>query len=473
MQINRINYKYSTPYYRQTKVDNTRPANTGGKTQNLLPNYYYMPIFTGNYAIIKADNQEQDAQIKKNDFLRMLKDTNWYDETDEIIPAQNYSDWDNEQINLIRKQLSEYEDDGTLKTLLQTANLCTFKDYILDGENIYSLSNSITKDLFENKYQLNYERWLNPTKDCEVNLSIKDSREKLKNIANNITDDIELLRLTPAKEFIDRQLQPYIKNDEFIIPKKIFGSKPMLYSFTESIIKQLNTIWRRAKYHSGENQPEDVRKLAGEVLEIRDDLKYSLERINNVRRNGKGQNNFDIKIKMWDRNPKRDLFQGNFSTCCIGMGAVNGDVMAKYLLHTCFNMIEIIDNNTDKTIGNALCYFAEADGELAFIIDNVEINKEYLPSKEAGNDIRDGIVEYSKNLLNYIKKDNKPISIYMSYRRNDINAPKENAEEKFFEFIGELYTDIYLDLYDGSIFSSDSLSQQITACKLYDGNETC
>ena len=85
MQINRINYKYSTPYYRQTKVDNTRPANTGGKTQNLLPNYYYMPIFTGNYAIIKADNQEQDAQNKKNDFLRMLKDTNWYDETDEIF----------------------------------------------------------------------------------------------------------------------------------------------------------------------------------------------------------------------------------------------------------------------------------------------------------------------------------------------------------------------------------------------------
>ena len=466
MRISNSFYKYSNSYLYPPSVSikaNTLPDTEESFDKDfLLPNFYYMSFFTAN------SGQRNNPEKEKEAFLNMFRDVDLYKPEDDMIPAENYSGWNANKVKLIKKQFSEYEDDGTLEDLLRAVNNSIFEDYIFHGNNLYSLSNENTEKLFEGVYGIDYNKWLHPSKSCEVRITIKDSRERLKSIADNITDDIELLRLTHAKDFIDRQLEPYIKKDAFVIPKKIYSSKPMLYTFTDNIIKQLNTVWRRAKYHSNENQPANVRKLAFEVLDIRDDLKKSLSDINEVRRNGKGQNNFDITVRMWERNPKNDLFQGNYSTCCIGMGAVNGSAMAKYLLHTCFNMIELVDNNTNNTIGNALCYFAEADGKPAFIIDNVEINKDYIPSKEAGNDIRNAILEYSKNLLEYIQKGDENIDIYMSYRRNDIPAPKELAVDKTFKFIGDIYSDIYLDLYDGEVFDNVGLNKRITACRLYD-----
>lgn len=468
MRISNSFYKYTNSYLYPPSI--SVKADILSDTENndkelQLPNFYYMPVFTAS-AVAKYNPEKE-----KEAFLNMLKTVDLYRPEDDDIPAENYSGWDSDKIKLIKKQFTEYEDDGTLEDLLRAVNSSLFEEYIFEENNLYSLSNETTKNLYERVYSIDYDKWLHPSKTCEVRISIKDSGEKLKSIADNIVCDIELLRLTQAKDFIDRQLEPYIKKDTFTIPKKIYASKPMLYRFTDNIIKQLNTVWRRAKYHSNENQPIDVRELAYDVLDIRDDLKKSLSDINEVRRNGRGQNNFDITVKMWDRNPKKDLFQGNYSTCCIGMGAVNGDAMPKYLLHTCFNMIELVDNNTNNTIGNALCYFAEADGKLAFIIDNVEINKDYIPSKEAGNDIRSAILEYSKNLLEYIKKDDRNIDIYMSYRRNDIPAPKEYAVDKTFKFIGDIYSDIYLDLYDGEVFDNVGLNRELTACKLSGQND--
>ena len=44
----------------------------------------------------------------------------------------------------------------------------------------------------------------------------------------------------------------------------------------------------------------------------------------------KVEKDLDLTIKMWDRVPQKDLFQGNYSTCCIGMGGGNGSAMPHY-----------------------------------------------------------------------------------------------------------------------------------------------
>ena len=51
----------------------------------------------------------------------------------------------------------------------------------------------------------------------------------------------------------------------------------------------------------------------------------------------------DLTIKMWDREPKKDLFQGNYSNCCIAIDKTNGHAMPDYLLNTSFfKKMEII-----------------------------------------------------------------------------------------------------------------------------------
>ena len=244
----------------------------------------------------------------------------------------------------------------------------------------------------------------------------------------------------------------------------MYEQPKLLTKFAKEIIKKIDKVKKRADLHKNSNISTN-NNYVDLVFESYDNLEIAAKNLSRLKIN-KNNSVYDITIKMWDRKPEKDIFQGNYSTCCIGMGRRNGDMMARYLLNTCFNMIEIVDNKNGKIIGNALCYFAEVDNELAFIIDNVEINNSRIPVNEAGDDIRSALVEYSRNLLGEVS-DNKNIKIYMGCNRNDIPLPSDiPIENKFIKFIGDIRSDIYLDVYGGYIFISYELSQNVNLCRL-------
>ena len=152
---------------------------------------------------------------------------------------------------------------------------------------------------------------------------------------------------------------------------------------------------------------------------------------------------------MWDRIPQKDLFQGNYSTCCIGMGAINGWSMPVYLLNTVFNMIELVDNNTGETVGNALCYFVKNDdNEPIFIIDNIEIRNSVKPSDEVGKKLRSAITEYAKNISHDVTgRDNIQILLGTSY--NDLPVGDLIKSYSFMRTLGEeLRNEVYTDAID-------------------------
>ena len=134
----------------------------------------------------------------------------------------------------------------------------------------------------------------------------------------------------------------------------------------------------------------------------------------------------DLTVKMWNRIPEKDLFQGNYSTCCIALDRTNGHVMPEYLLNTSLNMIELVDNETGRTIGNALCYFALDDNDKpAFIIDNIEINNNYKISNESATKIIEKLKEYISNLCKEISIQKIPI--YMGRFYNDVKPKCESV----------------------------------------------
>ena len=153
---------------------------------------------------------------------------------------------------------------------------------------------------------------------------------------------------------------------------------------------------------------------------------------------------------MWDRIPQKDIFQGNYSTCCIGMNEANGSAMPHYLLNTTFNMIELVDNKTGSVIGNALCYMAvDENGSPMFIVDNIEIANSRKPSDAVGKEIRNSIVEYASKVVKEVTgKDDIPI--YMGGSYNDVpidDLPKEKGSVKL---LGQVdCDDIYMDLFGG------------------------
>ncbi len=398
-----------------------------------------------------ADSGRVDtAELNMDLFNEIMKNTGMTEEEIAKIPVEKLVSWDIKYIHLMSKEVEE--DSAVFEELLRAANLDDFDRYINDTTNRYGQSNAVTKSEFE-EAGLDYDKWVNPPKSAEINLKTKDkNQEHLEQVTSQIVEDIEALRATPVKSVVDKQLSGYIKNDRFVIPSEVMNNKTKLTQFTNNIIKQLDNVWKRAE--KNKDNP-DRATTAKNTLTILDHLNTRLSDIDNAPET-KTEKEMDITVKMWDRVPQKDLFQGNYSTCCIGMGGGNGSAMPHYLMNTSYNMIELVDNSTGKTMGNALVYFVkDENGSPAFIVDNIEINNSSKPSGEGGLKLRDAITRYAANIAKEMAgRDDIPV--YMSSHYNDVPCSDLPVSSQKVSFLGDVDCDeIYMDLYNGWTDKSD------------------
>lgn len=389
-------------------------------------------------------------ELQTDLFNDIMKKSGMSDEEIAKIPPEKLAAWDTKYSHLLAKEA----DDKAFIDIIKATNLDDFNRYIHDEGNIYGKSNKKTRSEFQ-QLGMDYEKWLHPSKDSEVKLQIKDKNaEQLSQISNQLLEDINVLRQTPVKGFLNKQFPKCIdKNGDFVIPPDVMQSKSKLNDFTNNIIKQLEPVWNRAQGNLNNPDPKRV-ATAKNTLTILEHFKARLADIAKVEnsKEAKVEKDLDLTIKMWDRVPQKDLFQGNYSTCCIGMGGGNGSAMPHYLLNTAYNMIEINDNVTGKTIGNALVYFVkDSSGKPTFIVDNIEINNGAKPSDEGGIAIRNKIVEYAANVAKEVTgKDD--VNIYMGGDYNDVPCNDLPKSSQQVSFLGDIDCDnIYMDLYKGWI----------------------
>ena len=332
-----------------------------------------------------------------------------------------------------------------------------FDHFLHDINNDYGMTNLKTKKIFA-KLDLDYEKWVKPNKDLEVQFKAGNSNaQELEIMASKTEEDIATLLENPAlKNLINRRFSKCIQEGEFKIPQDIYSSKTKFEDFLKNLNYQLEDVWKRAESNKGKNPK------ASATLMIKDHIDERLTNLSNFK-DSKNNKSLDWTIKMWDRVPQKDLFQGNYSTCCIGIGKSNGEFMPTYLMNTTFNMIELVDNNTGKTIGNALCYFVkDKQRKPAFVIDNVEINNAVSLSKENSIELRNSIVEYVSRLTEDISGKND-IQIYLGANYNDINCDDLVKKQVKMSLLGEVNKFlVYLDMFhsgDASVVTKDEFTR--------------
>ena len=366
---------------------------------------------------------------------------------DEIkaLPKDNIFSWNINKIGLINHK---YKDEN-LYAILKYATQGDFKEYITDESNEFGENNKQTKLEFQ-KLKMDYDKWLNPDKNLEVKFCRTDkNNEKLQQIASSITEEIERLRQGGAGNYVDKQLKKYIDKEHFVIPADITNNKNLLKTYTQNVlITQLHKVWENAKNNSKSSNSE-IARTARDTLTILNHLQLNVDSLKKSDFETSSQN-YDLTIKIWDRIPQKDLFQGNYSTCCIGIGETNEEAMPNYLLDTAYNMIELVDNNDGETIGNALCYFVkDKNNKPIFVIDNIEIKNSRKPSIEIGKEIRNALTEYASRICTSVC-GNDNIPIYMSDNYNDVPIEDLPHEKVYMSFVGKNHEDrIYLDMYNG------------------------
>lgn len=113
--------------------------------------------------------------------------------------------------------------------------------------------------------------------------------------------------------------------------------------------------------------------------------------------------NQPMSIQIWARNPDVDLYQGNYTDCCIRidsdhMGAES--TIADYATDLGIQIVNIWDESENKPIVAAWCWLGiNKQGEVALVVDNIEANTLY--SNSYPEQLTQQLFEY---LENYAKK---------------------------------------------------------------------
>lgn len=352
----------------------------------------------------------------------------------------------------LNKSLYE-RDAGYIQKVLELGFANKFDEYIFDEKNDIGQANKLTKHAFVEK-NMNFDYWLHPSKDIERQFNAVDvNAERLSQISSGLSENMNSLLKSPAKKLVKQQFAKYVKNDKFVLPEKVSSNKyeleKLLNILTDTSSQgQLTQVWKRATINKNSKDINLV-KNATNTLTILDDLNTLSEELVLVNEiNGKKE--YDVTIKMWDRNPLKDLYQGNYSTCCIGMGNSNATCMADYLMSSAFNMIELVDNKTNKIIGNSLCYFVTDENDKpALVLDNIEINNKEKPSTDVGRKLRRELFNYASAVAEKITGD-KNTPVLLGKAVNDLPTKGLKGHKDEVRFLGTYVPNlIYLDAFKG------------------------
>jgi len=120
-----------------------------------------------------------------------------------------------------------------------------------------------------------------------------------------------------------------------------------------------------------------------------------------------------FRIKLWDRDPAKDMFQGNYTHCCIAVGVKDAPpeggltthdpaTIFHYLVDKGIQVAEVLDESRRDPIAQVWLFVTKNEyGEPVLVADNFEVHRDYTGDQAVNNAIRDKMFEF---LANYAQK---------------------------------------------------------------------
>lgn len=298
-------------------------------------------------------------------------------------------------------------------------------DVIGDYENELRRQNTYPEQFYETQKLINEIRQRiliesddKKTEDMEKGLDSQLSKlEKLKTKPLSIWNKVNQL----SKSIIDGLTK--IKESQSSLPKESFYQLSKdIKRFTEESLK------RELSLALGDNQAVDIIDTIEQGLsENLEDIKSNIDQISMVFSQKSRESIFDgneMTTKLWDKNPDVDLYQGNYSPCCISIeggraGNPKESTISDYLTDCSIQVVNIVDKKRNIPIAAAWCWIGKSwkTGENAFIVDNVEANNDYTKNYE--NLLTEKMEKYIKEYAEETGfKDNE---IFQGEKHNDLD----------------------------------------------------
>ncbi|MBD3282621.1 MAG: hypothetical protein GF387_03400 [Candidatus Portnoybacteria bacterium] len=265
-------------------------------------------------------------------------------------------------------------------------------------EELENYTNKVKREFQEKG--IDFNRWFNyeKTEEFKVGSSFEDKKNKQESFNKELNEVIVnllgsyrekkkgLLSKEDAKQVFNSVFKKYgiqFKQGEFHHKQKgklnIKDIEPVLSDFNKTI----EQIYKKEK------NKETKENIATNLSHLQDLESRLPELSKELERQG-----YHFLIKPWDRNPGYDIFQGNYTHCCIAVENFNRGAILDYLSDSGMQVVEIKDQTEDKTIAQTYMFFSEEpDGDINLVLDNVEVNSDYAGLSDK---IRENLFEYIK-----------------------------------------------------------------------------
>lgn len=351
-------------------------------------------------SLSKKDDKEWCAVLDKLIFFTL-----GFMEDAEVRKVSEISDLKN--CDYLDDLILSLDDEAFVAGLYLFIEAILKSDYSNVQDIMDNLKNNIeTKKMFEEN-GADYNRWAHYDKDSfieqNVTITAEAARQKaVKNLCDELTNTTYMSRI-PQKELdslFKRLGKIGVQVDRVQKTVKING-RDIVFEDLELIINEMLAETEENDFWNAEHEDKAIDAaidLAVNHFIQRSDEVFNAQML-------KKSENVDIKVRKVDMNDiKYALCLGNHSHCCTALGAhINEWTAPNYILAKCISAIEVISD--DKPVGNTMIYLAHVNGELALVLDDIELQIKYQNSDK----IRDMIIEYAKKLCEEIGKPDIPI----------------------------------------------------------------
>lgn len=304
--------------------------------------------------------------------------------------------------------------------------------------------NNETKKLFEDN-GINYQKWIKFDPSSYLPFSFEtDTDESTKMVAENIVKELngDLFKSVSKtqtdkilKALEDAGFEIYAnttitKNGQFVTKNDL---SKVIDIFKETI-NQNSSFWNipLSDTEAEKLKNELVDHLLGTHRKTVSDLQSMAD------------TKMDLAVRLSDDDDiGRNLFLGNHVGCCTSIGNSNAFAAPQHLMNTFVRGIEIVDKK-GNSYGNSMCYFANVDGKVSFIIDSFEANGKLGCAKE----VTDAIIEYAKQVTREMGKVDIPIYFGPNYNKIDTDKLTRTLDHTI-EVIGKVDTPTYIDAIGG------------------------
>lgn len=341
-----------------------------------------------------------------------------------------------------------------------------------------------TRSIFK-KLGINYKKWVSTDKSSYVSVNISTDLEKAKSsIIKNLEEDFNspYWDMIPQNEF--QKILDAMKESGFELKSKnkilydddgcITGEKtwkallkngnPIVFADVHNLINIIKDVMNKENYwntdipsENGDMQvtSEQMAKqtLLTHIMKMRDKEVMAIKGMNS-------NETTSIEVHKTDMNDiVHSLFLGNHACCCTAIGnGCNSWSAPLYVMNKCISSIEVMDGK--NFVGNTMCYIAHVDGELALILDNIELNPKY----QYNDKIRDAIFEYAEKMCAEIGKPD--MRIYAGSLRHKVNMDKYPIKNHKFVLQGSTNNEsVYVDFLSG--FATFKPADKIGFTRLY------